>query len=213
MGRSEEQEVCVGVIDVGSPKSGNLGWAIRKTGNRAYGEDLDQFIAEFAQLCDGCPAAIGFEAPLFVPIRDEVLELTNARNGEGSRPWSASAGATVLAVGLPIMTYTLNKLRSKINTYEATLDWKDWNKSDRSLLVWEAFVSGSSKSNDHWKDADNAVIDFLDNLNDLVSANAIVETNVLSLVGAALIHSGWMSPSAETLKYPALVIKPLSRKQ
>jgi hypothetical protein len=72
---STGQDVCVGGIDVGSPKSGNLGWAIRKGEQKSHGDDLAEFIMEFAKLRDGCPAALGFEAPLFVPIRDKALEL------------------------------------------------------------------------------------------------------------------------------------------
>lgn len=208
MALSTGQDVCIGVIDVGSPKSGNLGWAIRKGKLKSHGGDLDEFIAEFARQCDGCPAALGFEAPLFVPIRDKALELTKARKGEGSRPWSASAGATVLTVALPVVTYTLSKLRTKIGSYEASLDWKGWGTGSNQLLVWEAFVSGSSKGDDHWNDADIAAASFQDGLSDLDAINAIDEQEVLSLVGAALIHSGWVEPSVSMLRTPALVVKP-----
>ena len=205
---SARQEVCVGVIDVGSPKSGNLGWAIRRGDRKSHGDDLDEFITEFARHCDGCPAALGFEAPLFVPIREKVLELTSARKGEGRRPWSASAGATVLTVALPVVTYTLSQLRSGLGSYQASLDWKSWRVGSNTLLIWEAFVSGSSKGSDHWHDADIAASAFLIGLDNLEVINAIVEPNVLSLVGAALIHSGWVEPSVSMLKTPALVVKP-----
>ena len=205
---SARQEVCVGVIDVGSPKSGNLGWAIRRGKRKFHGDDLDEFITEFDRHCDGCPAALGFEAPLFVPVRDEALDLTKARKGEGRRPWSASAGATVLTVALPIMSYTLKQLRTRIDGYETMLDWKDWSAGSNTLLIWEAFVSGSSKGSDHWHDADIAASAFLIGLDNLEAINAIVEPNVLSLVGAALIHSGWVEPSVSMLKTPALVVKP-----
>jgi hypothetical protein len=208
MALSTGQEVCVGVIDVGSPKSRNLGWAIRKGEQKSHGDNLDEFIAEFARHCDGCPAALGFEAPLFVPIRDKALELTNARKGEGSRPWSASAGATVLTVALPVVTYTLGQLRTGIEAYEASLDWKGWSAGSNQLLVWEAFVSGSSKGDDHWHDADIAAGAFQDGLDNLDAINAIEEPNVLSLVGAALIHTGWVEPSLSMLKVSALVVKP-----
>ena len=208
MALSTGEDVCIGVIDVGSPKSGNLGWTIRKGKLKSHGDDLDEFIAEFARHCDGCPAALGFEAPLFVPIRDKALELTNARKGEGSRPWSASAGATVLTVALPVVTYTLSKLRTRIGGYGASLDWKGWDAGFNQLLVWEAFVSGSSKGDDHWHDADIAAGAFQDGLDNLDALNAIDEAGVLSLVGAALIHSGWVEPSVSILKASALVVKP-----
>jgi hypothetical protein len=208
MALSTGQDVCIGVIDVGSPKSGNLGWAIRKGEQKSHGDDFDEFIAEFAKQCDGCPAALGFEAPLFVPIRDKAHELTNARKGEGGRPWSASAGATVLTVALPVVTYTLSKLCTRIEGYEASLDWKSWGAGANELLVWEAFVSGSSKGDDHWHDADIAAGAFHYGLDNLDAINAIEEPEVLSLVGAALIHSGWAEASVSILKTPALVVKP-----
>ncbi|MBZ0216725.1 MAG: hypothetical protein K8F25_09250 [Fimbriimonadaceae bacterium] len=205
----DQKDCVVGVIDVGSPRTGKLGWAIRYGDEQSHGSDLDDFIARFAVSCDGRPAALGFEAPLFVPLRDEALSLTSARKGEGSRSWSASAGANVLAIAIPIVTYTLMKLRPVMKNRTATLDWQNWSGIvPDELLVFEAFVSGGSKGSDHWHDADIACEAFVEVLLDLAGANAIDEADVVSLVGAGLIRSGWCLPSSDLLKQSALVIKP-----
>lgn len=53
---------------------------------KSHGGSHDETIAEFARQCAGSPAALGFEAPLFVPIRYKALELISTLNGEGRRP-------------------------------------------------------------------------------------------------------------------------------
>ena len=75
------------------------------------------------------PLALGFEAPMFVPIRTDPERLTAARNGEfgkglPSRPFSASAGATSLVTGLVVVSYILNTLRPLVPEATATLDWR-----------------------------------------------------------------------------------------
>jgi hypothetical protein len=55
------------------------------------------------------PPALGFEAPMFIPIRADQKRLTAARKGESrmgmpSRPFSASAGATALVTGLVVVS-------------------------------------------------------------------------------------------------------------
>ena len=59
----------VGAIDVGAPR--NIGWAILSDGSEATGQDLDAFIDTFARLANDRPAALGFEAPLFIPVNAE----------------------------------------------------------------------------------------------------------------------------------------------
>lgn len=71
-GRSD---IAIGVIDVGSPKGGKLGWAILAPGvEPALGSDLDAFISAMGTLGATWPLAIGFEAPLFIPAPAEALK-------------------------------------------------------------------------------------------------------------------------------------------
>ena len=202
----DTQAPVVGVIDIGSPRSGKLGWVVLDDGAEAFGNDLDAFIEEFSSNCDGRPAALGFEAPLFVPVRDQARMLTSARHGEGSRPWSAGAGANALAIAVPIVAYTLKRLRLLLPGYKAEVQPGYWERD--SLLIFEAFVSGSSKAVHHHEDAAIAARVFAAGVGDLGALNAIKEPDVLSLCGAALIYSGWVDPSIEAVTSPVLVVKP-----
>ena len=192
---------------MGAPK--NIGWAILNGDRAETGNNLDEFIQLFGDLAKDKPAALGFEAPLFIPLNDKLENLTKQRNGENGRPWSAGAGATVTTISLAITTYTLSNLRQLMPDSIAILDWKDWPASN-NLLIFEAFVSGSNHAGpgEHWKDALNAAIGFREALGDLDAANAIHCENVLSLVGACLIRSGWMSENQDVLEKNCLVIRP-----
>ncbi len=88
----------VAVIDIGKPGK-NLGWAM--TGPMASrGTDLDECVGVLAAALGAGPLALGFEAPMFVPARRDPAKLLSARCGEGNRPFSAGAGATVLVLGI-----------------------------------------------------------------------------------------------------------------
>jgi hypothetical protein len=113
----------VAVIDIGKPGK-NLGWAI--SGPRPIdGTDLDKCIDALAHSLKDGPVALGFEAPMWVPMRLDPSRLTAARNGECdnriSRPFSASAGATALVIGLVVVPYVLARLRKQVPEARATL--------------------------------------------------------------------------------------------
>ena len=116
----------VAVIDIGKPYA-NFGWAI--VGDTpAEGTDIDVCVQTLAAALRIGPLALGFEAPMFVPIRTDPKRLTSARSGDcgkgmPSRPFSTSAGATVLVTGLVVVPYILNALRSLVPEATATLDW------------------------------------------------------------------------------------------
>ena len=90
---NRQYNVCV--IDIGSPKLGNIGWCIINTETRieANGSNLDELFTHIKKntRCHGL--ILGLEAPLFVPIRRDLILALKARTGEGKRPWSAGAGA------------------------------------------------------------------------------------------------------------------------
>ena len=120
-----QSKVAIGVIDVGSPKGGKLGWAVLAPGEEPrLGKDLDGFIREMAAAGALHPLAIGFEAPLFIPTPSEALKILSGRRGEGSRPWSAGAGAAVTAAALAVVTYTLAGLRRGLPTAVASVDFR-----------------------------------------------------------------------------------------
>jgi hypothetical protein len=104
----------VAVVDIGKPAA-NFGWAIVGD-TSAEGTDIDECVETLAAALRIGALALGFEAPMFVPIRTDPRRLTAARSGDcgkgmPNRPFSASAGATALVTGLVVVSYILNTLR------------------------------------------------------------------------------------------------------
>ena len=202
-------DIVIGVIDVGSPKSGKLGWAILVPNCAPIlGRDLDLFIETMTTLGADWPLAIGFEAPLFIPTRSEALKVLTSRKGEGSRPWSAGAGASVTTAALGVVTYTLQGLRRGLSEATATTDINALPTRPGDAFFFEAFVTAAAKGESH---ADDALI-ATRNAHDLFAGHrpyrsAIDETEVFSLLGASLLRTGWTTDLA-VLSAPCLVVKP-----
>lgn len=195
--------------DIGSVKAGRFGWfGVSPNGSSVQGnciEKLSSVVAE--KITSGAKVALGFECPLYVPLRDEPMLLTKARTGEGNRSWSAGAGCGALATGLVEVTWILKQIRT--NTPKSTaafLDWKAFDRSDRGLFLWEAFVSGNAKGSSHTDDAEIAVQKFHAVLSNPELANAISEQCVLSLIGTCMVRAGW-SENVQLLSESCLVIK------
>lgn len=203
----DREQITIGAIDIGAPH--NIGWAILSGDDVEHGGDLNEFIVRFAELSDGSPSALGFEAPMFIPHGRPMQKLTTQRNGDNGRPWSAGAGATVTTIGLAIVSHVLAGLREHDPKREAVLNWKNWPNDD-DLLLFEAFVSGSNHAGpgEHWKDALNAAQGFAEALPDLDAANAVSEASVFSLIGACMMRTGWAETSDNLLSEPCLVIRP-----
>ena len=191
-----ECHVCV--IDIGKPGK-NLGWALSGP-TPVDGTDLDACITAVAEALRSGPVALGFEAPMFTPMRDDVMALTKARQGEVtggiSRPFSASAGATVLVTALVIVPYVLHRLRALVPTATATLDWRAPMAGRADLLLFEAFVTNQRKvtGTRHVEDARLAIAGFQRGMMNPASfESAVVETTCLNLLGASMLRTGWSS--------------------
>lgn len=143
----------VAVVDVGSPKLGNLGWSAWscRQDEETVGTHLDPLADWIAHASVDEGLLLGLEAPLFVPIREDLLLATKARSGENPRPWSAGAGAQVLALNLPIMVYLFTKLRGLGLTFCLQAD--AFTARPREVLLFEALVSGRDKGSSHIEDA------------------------------------------------------------
>ena len=208
------QDLAVYCADIGSVKRGRFGWSrIRHGGDQGSQQsssiqDLVQAVT--SDLIARHPTALGFECPLFVPIPSDPQKLTSARSGEGNRPWSAGAGSAALATGLTEVVWILKEIREWVpTTAGAFLDWKQFSEAGEGLFLWEAFVSGEAKAQGgqlHSEDAEIAVRSFLAALPNPTRANAIHEADVHSLIGAALLRTGWTT-ATELLATPCLVIK------
>jgi len=192
--------------DVGSVAKGNFGWwsSLGESGTTPSG--LATHVA--AALNAANPVALGFEYPLFVPLVESEQQLTSARAGEGSRAWSAGAGCGALATGLVQVAWVLRAVRQQlIEPAIAFLAWAPFVSSGSGLLLWEAFVSGPAKRACHIADAEVGAQAFIQALPNPVSANAIVcSSPVYSLVGAALLRTGWSS-NVSVLEEPCLVLR------
>ena len=201
-------------VDIGSIKSGNFGWAgvsIDSSGNQIScdeSEDIWKLVDETAErLNNGAKVALGFECPLWVPVRDDPKELTSARAGDGNRPWSAQAGPMSLAAGLTECAWILQTMRNRAPNAMAFLDWHSYQDSGNGLFVWEAFVSGKAKKGSHTEDAMKAVGAFVNALSSPEQANSVTPTpQTLSLIGMSLLWAGWSS-ELSLLRQPCIVIK------
>lgn len=202
-------DIAISVIDVGSPKGGKLGWAIlAPNAEPVLGKDLDAFIEAMTTLGANWPLAIGFEAPMFIPTPAEALKILSGRRGEGSRPWSAGAGAAVTTAALAVVTYTLAGLRSGLSQAAASTDISALPTRPGDTLFFEAFVTAAAKGADHADDALIAAREMRALLTgDRPYRSAIDEPEVFSLLGASLLRTGWSSDPA-VLSAPCLVVRP-----
>jgi hypothetical protein len=198
--------LLVACADVGSVASGNFGWWAC---DGRFGQEPSTLAHTVATaLDDGVPVALGFECPLFVPLRDDETCLTRARPGEGSRAWSAGAGCGALATGIVQVAWVLRAVREALRSpCAAFLDWHAFSAAGSGLLLWEAFVSGSGKGVDHLADAKRGATALLRALPTPLLATAVhPDGPVYSLAGAALLRTGW-TESVALLAEPCLVIK------
>ncbi len=193
--------------DVGSVPNDKFAWACASGANGRLPSQMASHVA--ATLNAGESVALGFECPLFVPIPVAERELGRARVGEGARSWSAGAGSGALATGLVQVGWVLSEVRRLLRVESAAfLDWADFRRAPSpSLLVWEAFVTGTAKGQTHADDAYIGVKAFESAMPD-PSAETAVTTNcpVHSLAGSALVRAGW-STNLALLEQPCLVIR------
>lgn len=204
----------VAVIDIGSPAKGNLGWWIQKLGKPSGkgGTNVDECIAAVGRALKVGPVALGFEAPMFVPMRNSPKDLTKPRNGECengvNRPFSAGPGASVLVTGLTVVPYVLARLREQARG-KARMAWRKPLKQPGQLLLFEAFVTNQKRKDKtrHVDDARAATHAFFRKL-PLANCRSDVESDAkdFNLLGAAMLRAGW-TDSIQMLCEPCLVVK------
>ncbi|MFH0821795.1 MAG: hypothetical protein V2B18_03525 [Pseudomonadota bacterium] len=193
------ESMLIYCADIGSVKNGRFGWARlgRPGGDLVVtgGDDIGALVTSTARdLNAGFSVALGFECPLYVPISEDPNGLTSARTGEGSRCWCAGAGAGALATGLTEAVWILRHIRAELEYgIPAFLDWTAFQNCRQGFFLWEAFVTGQAKGGSHQHDAEIAVRAFASALPDIPSANAVKADDVHSLIGAALLRTGWSS--------------------
>jgi hypothetical protein len=191
----------------------NSGWwraADDRTGDG--GRDLDGVVqAVVADLDAGRPVALGFEAPLFVPRPATAEGLNKQRRGEHGRPWCVGAGSGSLAFGIQQATYVLSGIARQVRARPSvSFDPTALLRGEADLVVWEAFVTGAAKnrqsSDPHVDDARAAVTEFRRRLAEGSVDSDIVESDVLSLAGAALLSAG-LSDDVALLRESCIVVR------
>lgn len=175
--------------------------------------DIQQLVKRLElDIEEGHSIALGFEAPLFIPVPEDWKGLSKGREGDGNRPWSASSGAYVTTLGIHQSAWILKRLHeSSFGKCDFTLDWQRWwppSGHRPVLFCWEAFVSGGAHS-EHLRDAATAVAFFSDNEEDLQRANAVRAENAISLIWTVALWSGWTN-DLHYLHKSTLVLKPNS---
>ncbi len=222
-------QIAIFCADVGSIKSGKFGWAcvlgdvdkdnktIGKCKENPSGFCKDDFkdIEKFKEkikyfIEENIKVAIGFECPLFIPVKEDPLTLTSARKSEGNRPWCAQAGATALSVGLVEILWLLRSLKKELKCVPSfTFSWEKFLECPGSkIFFWEAMVMGKAKSKDndfsHVEDAQIAVEAFCEKI-----GQSVKEENsypVFSIIGACLLWAEW-TKDTDVLKERVVLIE------
>jgi hypothetical protein len=141
--RSEKPHVLC--VDVGGPAK--IGWADDE-GRDGTGADLDEALDRLAALLlAGRRVALGFEAPIWTPVRVELARITSCRGGLETmynRAWSAGAGTGALGAALALMPWCLTRIAKGAGPIATTIDLQR-SLEGGGLFLWEAFVSGVMK--------------------------------------------------------------------
>ena len=207
------RHVAVAAADVGSLAGKNFGWYLSIGGEARHGHRPEALVdAVDDVLAMGHSVALGFECPLWLPMPVEAHRLGKARPGEGSRPWSAGAGSGALTTGVQQMAWVLSALAEHHgDTLLPTVDHDALLGGACRLLIWEAFVSGTGKSDPagtdpHVEDARLAVVEFQRRVEaGTLASDCEPESEVFSLAGAALIRSGLTRDLALLYQAPVVV--------
>ncbi len=198
--------------DIGSIARGRFAWAQRFPGSD--GEELHRpkCIEALATsvvhaLRDGEPVALGFEAPLFIPVPENPDRLGKARPCDAPSPaWSSSVGASVLATAMAQIPWTLRFIHERLPDLRVNVQWRSFAEQQDGLLLWEAFVSGAAKGETHEQDAVSGVQAFYEQLPNPGDPGAAETETPLSVLAAAAIWAGFDLPIEDT-RHECLLVR------
>ena len=202
--------------DIGSVKTGKFAWVradldadFAPVGSNDMGGLLDCLKSD---LRGKSSIALGFEAPLFMPVPNEIGNLGSGRIGEGSRSMFAQSGACAMALGCKQIAFILRHMVSYKQTYELTFDATSWMAcAQPRILIWEAFVSGKTHApvGEDIRDAATAACYFHQHQACLENASKFIPSHYdcFSLIGSVALWSGWLR-NRRSVKEKCLVLKP-----
>ena len=153
LGRAPTQRRRIYCVDVGSTRQDSFAWTRVDpaesdpvpAGNYSI-ESLCRRLVDDLQ--ESRSVALGFEAPLFLPVPTCVDDLSGGRDNEGNRScFSPQGGAYVATLGLHQAAWILKYVAAQLpNSVRVTVDPHAWPpQGDPVLFCWEAFVSGGAK--------------------------------------------------------------------
>jgi hypothetical protein len=192
-------------VDVGGPAK--IGWADSE-GRDGSGTSLAEAMEGLTtRLLAGEHVALGFEAPIWTPMRVELLRITSRRGGietTYNRAWSAGAGTGALGAALALMPWCLTMIVKTGGAIGTTVKLSRFLERG-GLFIWEAFVSGTmkAKGTTHHDDARLACEAFISRWPQIVSdipAEPAINHAVSSAMAAGL------SIDRDELTMPALVL-------
>jgi hypothetical protein len=189
--------------DVGSIARDSFAWARRIPGSDGEElhrpESIESLAASVVRaLRDGGPVALGFEAPLFIPVPENPNRLGKARPCDAPSPsWSSSVGASVLATAMVQIPWTLQFIREQVPDLRVNVHWPPFAEQQDGLLLWEAFVSGAAKGETHEQDARSGVQAFCEQLPDPGDPSAAETERPFSVLAAAAIWAGFDLPTED----------------
>lgn len=201
----------IAAIDVGAPA--NIGWWASDPGGEQSGTDLDTLGAVVgAALNADRPVALGFEAPLYVPMPGTAAGLNKQRVGERGRRWCAGAGTGALAMGTQQAGYLLQQIAAAV-LRPVVVSFDPAKLAEPSVLrLWEAFVSGKAKdraaADPRVDDARVAVAEFRRRFDAGAVTSDIDDSasGVLNLVAAGALAAGLTTDTA-LLSCPCVVVR------
>jgi hypothetical protein len=198
--------------DVGSIPGGSFAWARRIPGSDGEAlhrpESIESLAASVVQvLRDGEPVALGFEAPLFIPVPENPDRLGKARPCDAPSPsWSSSVGASVLATAMVQIPWILRFVHERVPDLRVHVQWQPFAEQQSGLLLWEAFVSGTAKGETHEEDARSGIQAFCEQLPDPGDPSAADTERPFSLLAAAAMWAGFDLPIEDT-RDPCLLVR------
>lgn len=208
-------ELFIYVADAGSVSKGNFHWVSSRDTAKSSPDPRALAEAVANDLMSAKRVALGYESPLFVPADPNPVSLGCARDGEcqeatGPRPFTAGAGAAVLATGIQSLAWVLREIKIRAPDATASTRWDDFRAGACQLFVWEAFVSGSEKAYppSHSGDAALAIAAFRQVSSNKDNPTRIRCSAAFSLAGAAVVWSG-LSKDLALLAEPCIVLRPL----
>jgi len=206
-------------VDVGSTRceSGetpNFAWARVNPASPGYvagSSDIMKLADEIIRDLRGRRSvALGFEAPLFIPVPAESSALCYGRKNEGSRSFAAPVGLAVATLGLHQAAWILRRIADSCGVsirFETDIEAWPPSESYPILFCWEAFVSDKAHGRTHVRDAATAAMAFLSAESDLAGATAINADRPLSLIATAALWSG-LATDIQLLHQGTVVIRP-----